>query len=169
MMGPSAAATLIDDIAEAAPAERLSALEAALLDRFQRGFPLTPRPYAEIARALSAREEDVLAALGRLAARGVLSRVGAVVRPNSVGYSTLAAMAVPEDRLEEVAALVSAYDEVNHNYEREHELNLWFVVTAADVGRLRSVLAEIATRTGLEVLDLPLEESFHIDLGFPLR
>ena len=71
--------------------------------------------------------------------------------------------------MEEVAALISAYDEVNHNYEREHELNLWFVVTAADVGRLRSVLAEIATRTGLEVLDLPLEESFHIDLGFPLR
>ena len=50
--------------------------------------------------------------------------------------------------------LVNGYAEVNHNYEREHALNLWFVVTAADDARLQAVLAEIAETTGLEVLDL---------------
>lgn len=162
-------ATLIDELAERAPAEGLDPVEAALLERYQRNFPLAPRPYAEIARELGVGEDAVLAALGRLRERGVLSRVGAVVRPNSVGCSTLAAMAVPADRLECVAALVGAYQEVNHNYEREHRFNLWFVVTAADAERLGEVIAEIEARTGLAVLDLPLVEAYHIDLGFPLR
>ena len=67
-----------------------------------------------------------------------------------------------------VADMVSRYDEVNHNYEREHHYNLWFVVTAADAAGVRGVLEDIEMRTGLAVLDLPLEQSFYIDLGFPL-
>jgi hypothetical protein len=78
-------------------------------------------------------------------------------------------MAVPDGRLVEVAALVSGYDEVNHNYEREHRLNLWFVVTAANRVRIEQVLAEIGARTGLTVLDLPLLEAFRLDLGFRLQ
>ncbi|HSD96173.1 MAG TPA: hypothetical protein VLB06_03420, partial [Sulfuricaulis sp.] len=100
---------------------------------------------------------------------GAVSRVGAVVRPNTVGVSTLAAMAVPPERLESVAALVNGYTEVNHNYEREHRLNLWFVATAPDTERLQSTLDEIAARTGYEVLSFPLVEDYHIDLGFELR
>ncbi len=144
-------------------------LERALVDGWQRDLPLSERPYAEIAGRLGVSEDDVLAALGRLHARGVLSRVGAVVAPNQAGASTLAAMAVPADRLDHVAALVSGYDEVNHNYEREHALNLWFVVAAADAARLRQVLDEIEARTGLPVIDLPLVEAYHIDLGFPVQ
>ena len=71
--------------------------------------------------------------------------------------------------MEEVAALVSAFPEVNHNYEREHAFNLWFVVTGENQTHVAAVLAALSDRTGLEVLDLPLEEAFHIDLGFPLR
>jgi hypothetical protein len=63
---------------------------------------------------------------------------------------------------------VSGFSEVNHNYQREHVWNLWFVVTAPDAARVGQVLAEIEAATGLEVLDLPLERSFYIDLGFPL-
>jgi DNA-binding Lrp family transcriptional regulator len=77
-------------------------------------------------------------------------------------------MAVPLGRLEAVAALVSAYAEVNHNYERSHRFNLWFVLTAPDQDRLDQVLAEIVLHTGIEVLDLPMLEEYHIDLGFPL-
>lgn len=143
-------------------------LPARLLDGFQRDFPLCPRPFAEIARRLGTDEASVLDLLRDLQAKGVVSRVGAVVRPHRAGWSTLAAIAVPPARLDEVAALVSGYPEVNHNYEREHRINLWFVVAAPSRARVAAVLAEIAARTGLEVLDLPLLEPYRLDLGFPL-
>jgi DNA-binding Lrp family transcriptional regulator len=151
---------------ERAPEGILSELERAIVNRFQHGFPRVPRPYAEIGAAVGCSEAEALAAVRARAARGVLQRVGAVVRSGSVGCSTLAAMQVPAGRLAEVAALVSAIPEVNHNYEREHELNLWFVVAAPTEDRLASVLEEIARTTGIEVLDLRLVEAYHIDLGF---
>src|SRR3954464_11199157 len=101
----------------------LEPLERLLLDRFQRDLPLVPQPYQAIAEAVGACEAEVLAALGRLHATGVLSRVGFVLRPNTAGASTLAAMSVPERELAAVAARISARPEVNHNYEREHRLN----------------------------------------------
>jgi siroheme decarboxylase len=140
-----------------------------LLDGFQRDLPLEPRPFAAIARDLDLTEAEVIARLAALQEAGAVSRVGAVVRPNTAGRSTLAAMAVPEGRLEEVGALVAALPEVNHCYEREHRLNLWFVVTAADAEGVAAALARVAAATGLPVLDLPLEEEYRIDLGFPLR
>ena len=70
---------------------------------------------------------------------------------------------------ETVEMMVSAYPEVNHNYEREHSLNLWFVVTAPDSARLQQVLDDIASRSGYEVLPFPLLEDYHIDLGFDLK
>lgn len=148
---------------------RLSALQRSLIDGFQRGLPLTPRPYAAMAEALGVRESEVLEALRGLQEARVLSRVGAAIRPGTVGAGTLAAMAVPPERLDEVAALVNAYGEVNHNYRREHVYNLWFVVTAPDADHLEEVLRDIEGRTGLSVLNLPLEEAYHIDLGFPVQ
>ncbi len=146
----------------------LNDMECRLLNDFQRDFPLSPTPYADIAHKLGVSEAEVLGALTRLKQQGAVSRVGAVLRPNTVGVSTLAAMAVPNAELESVAALVSAYPEVNHNYEREHTLNLWFVVTAPDSARLQQVLNEISTRSGYAVLPFPLLEDYHIDLGFDL-
>ena len=145
------------------------ALDRALLDGFQTDLPLVPRPYAAIAEALGVSESQVIDRLTALHASGAVSRVGAVVAPQTVGMSTLAAMAVPPDRLREVAARVSAWPDVNHNYARDHHFNLWFVVTAADRARIDAVLAGIEAETGYTVLDLPMLEAFHIDLGFPLR
>jgi len=147
----------------------LDAIDRRLLNDFQSGFPLVPRPFAEIADRLGVGESEVIARIERLAAAGAVSRVGPVLRPRQVGTSTLAAMAVPEDRLEEVAELVNGYREVNHNYQRTHRFNLWFVLTAADEGRLTAVMDEIEDRTGIAVLDLPMLEEYHIDLGFPLQ
>ncbi|WP_372524043.1 AsnC family transcriptional regulator [Sulfuricaulis sp.] len=147
----------------------LTELDRRLLNDFQQDFPLSPTPYADMARNLSVTEAEVLARLEALKSAGAVSRVGAVVRPNTVGVSTLAAMAVPPEELESVAAIVNGYTEVNHNYEREHRLNLWFVATAPDMARLHSVLAEITIRTGYEALSFPLVEDYHIDLGFDLR
>ncbi len=153
----------------AAGTAALSELEKRLLDEYQHGFPLSPRPYRDIARQIDSDETTVIAALDRLTRAGLISRVGAVVTPHKAGWSTLAAMAVPPRRLEQVADLVSSYPEVNHNYERAHRLNLWFVVTGTDVLHVRSVLKAIEARSGLAVLDLPLVEAYRLDLGFPLQ
>lgn len=143
-------------------------LEKALLNNYQRDFPLVPRPFATIAEELGIGEGTVILMLARLRDQNAVSRVGAVVRPNKAGRSTLVAMSVPPQRLEEVAELISARPEVNHNYEREHQLNLWFVVVAPDEASLASVLQEIEAEVGLPLIDLPLERAFRVDLGFPL-
>ena len=146
-----------------------SQLEQRLLNDFQHSLPLSPTPYADLANELGVEESTVIESLDRLQREGVVSRVGAVFRPNRVGVSTLAAMEVQEEQLESVAEIVSGFEEVNHNYERDHQFNLWFVVTATDAKRLQEVLQEISDRTGHEVMDLPMEQDFFIDLGFDLK
>ena len=140
-----------------------------LLDDFQRDFPLVARPYAEIGKRLGLSEDDVIQAYANLADQKYVSRIGAVIAPNRVGASTLAAMRVPQDRLEEVAEFVSGFDEVNHNYEREHDINLWFVVAAGDVMRVGAVLGRIEAETAIPVMNLPIIEDYHLDLGFKLE
>jgi DNA-binding Lrp family transcriptional regulator len=151
-----------------APGGALTEFERRLLNDFQRGLPLTETPFADMASQLGVAEQVVLDALDDLKHRGFITRVGAVFAPRRLGASTLAAMCVPGDRLDEVADLVSGYPEVNHNYEREHRFNLWFVVTAADEADVARVFDDIERRTGLPVMNLPLEQDYHIDLGFPL-
>lgn len=148
--------------------DAIDAVDRRLLDAFQRHFPLGPRPFAEIGACLGIDETSVIARLRRLQSMGLVSRIGPVLAPHRAGWSTLAAMAVPEPRLEAVAELVSGFDAVNHNYEREHAFNLWFVVTAPDRAGVEAVLREIETATGTAVMSLPLEEAFRIDLGFTL-
>lgn len=148
---------------------QLGMLEKHLLNDFQHGLPLVPRPFANLAEKLGTTEDNVIETLKILQAQGYVSRVGAVFRANTIGASTLAAMAVPEEQLENVAELVSSYTEVNHNYQREHHFNLWFVATAADETTLHAVLQDIEQQTGLAVLYLPMLEDFHIDLGFELQ
>jgi DNA-binding Lrp family transcriptional regulator len=144
-------------------------LDRRLLNDFQHEFPLSATPFADIAAQLGVNEAEVLARLSALQHAGLVSRVGAVVKPGKVGASTLAAIAVPPAELETVAALVNGYTEVNHNYEREHRLNLWFVATAETPTRLQAVLDDIAARSGYEVLAFPLLVDYHIDLGFELK
>ena len=147
---------------------QLSALEKCLLNEYQRDFPLCASPFALIADQQGVTEEEVIETLESLQQRGLISRVGPVFAPQRAGASTLAALSVPGDELQRVADIVSDFEEVNHNYEREHSFNLWFVVTAPDEAHVQRVLAAIEEETGLVVLKLPLERSFYIDLGFPL-
>ena len=70
---------------------------------------------------------------------------------------------------DQVAEIDSSFAEINHNYERDHEFNLWFVVVAADRDALQVVLTEIEVRTGYSVMDLPMQEDYFIDLGFKLQ
>lgn len=147
---------------------KLGELEKHLLNDFQYDFPLVSRPYQQIAEKLGTSEQVIIDTLKQLQEQGFVSRVGAVFRANSIGASTLAAMSVPESQLESVAAMISDYSEVNHNYQREHHFNLWFVVTASDEQVLNAILDDIEHRSGLPVMYLPMLEDYHIDLGFDL-
>lgn len=147
----------------------LGDLEFKLLNDYQRDFPLVTHPFAELARRLDVDEATVIEVLQSMRQRGLVSRIGAVFRPNVVGVSALAALAVPVDRLDKVAAMVSALTEVNHNYQREHCFNLWFVATTASAAQLQALFhhIEVVCDCG-PMLVLPLLEQFHIDLGFGL-
>lgn len=148
--------------------ERLPPLEHRLLDEFQRNFPIVPRPFRHMAETLGCEESDVLAVLSSQIAAGRIARVGATVRPNTVGASTLAALAVPPERIDEVAEIVGREPGVNHSYLREHDWNLWFVATAPNADELDASLDRIRAASGLDLLDLRLVRPFNIDLGFSL-
>jgi len=147
----------------------MSEIDARLLDDFQRDLPLVPRPFAAMGETLGIPEAEVIARLKRLQDEGRIARVGATCRPNTAGASTLAAIAVPEGRIEAVAEVVGAEEGVNHSYLREDAVNLWFVATAPDAEALAESLRRIEEATGLRVLSLPLRRAFNIDLGFRLR
>ena len=146
----------------------LTDLHKHLLNDFQRDFPLSSRPYLDIANALGVSEDDVLSALTELNDNHFISRIGPIIPPNQLGVSTLVAMAIPEQQLQTVADIISAYPEVNHNYEREHRFNLWFVVIATDSRHLQAVLDAIEQDTGYKTMSMPLLDNFFIDLGFKL-
>jgi siroheme decarboxylase len=139
-----------------------------LLNEYQRDFPLVPMPYAKLASDLGIPEDQVIDHLAELKDKGSVSRIGAVLRPGSVGAGTLAALRVPDDQLESVAEIVNSQQYVNHNYQRDHDLNMWFVVTAPDRVTVTGVLQDIERQTGLAVLDLPMVRDYFIDLGFDL-
>ncbi len=146
----------------------MNPLEHALLNDYQRDFPLQSRPFAQIGKVHNRDAGSILQLLEKLKKQGLITRVGPVFRPNTIGVSTLAAMKIPESELEAIAKLVSNYPEVNHNYEREHAYNLWFVVTASDQQHLEDTLLSIEKLTGIAVMRLPLVKEHHIDLGFKM-
>lgn len=152
----------------------ISQLQQDIINSSQKGFPLTSQPYQTIAKQLAqvnikTNEWEVFQAIDDLNSQEVLSRVGPVFDHKKAGASTLAALAVPEKDLDSIANIVNQFDQVNHNYGREHAYNLWFVVTASDMVALKSTLAEIELQTGLPVLVLPMEASYHIDLAFSIN
>lgn len=153
----------------------IAGLPEALLDGWQRGFPLQREPYAAIAAALTAQglrgasQTAVIDTCAQLQRAGVLGRIGGLFAAGSGGAGMLVALRVPPQRLAEVAARVSAEPGVNHNYEREHDWNLWFVAHAGDAAALARMLDAIERDTGLPMLRLPMRRAYRIDLGFGLR
>lgn len=145
------------------------ALRFALLNDWQRDFPLLPLPFDPIGARYGTDGAEVVRTLQQLHAEGALTRVGGVFNAGTGGAGILCAMAVPQADLERVAARVSRAPQVNHNYEREHRLNLWFVITAGSAAGAAAVADAIAVDTGIEVLRLPMRRAFRIDLGFDLR
>ncbi|MFD3191497.1 AsnC family transcriptional regulator [Sedimentitalea sp. HM32M-2] len=147
----------------------LDPLDQALLDDWQRDFPIQSEPFRVLGDALGLTQNQVIDRLRRQMDNARITRVGATCAPNTISASTLAAVAAPENRIEEVAAIIGAQPGVNHNYLREHDWNLWFVATGPDRAHVDATLDRIEAQTGLRVLDLRLVRAFNVDLGFALR
>lgn len=143
--------------------------ETQLYHCIQHDFPLHVRPYQRAAEAFGLAEHTVLSLLARDLGNGRISRIGAVFAPNTIGASTVAALAMPINRMERVIERINADPNICQHHSREgHRYNLWFVVGARDRRGLDSVLARIAADVGQKPIDLPLEREYRADLGLPL-
>lgn len=143
----------------------MDAIDRRIVNALQGGFPVCDAPFAAVAAPLGLDEAELIARLQALLDRGVLSRFGPLYVAEALGGAvTLAAMAVPEERFEEVAALVNAHPEVAHNYARAHPLNMWFVLACEDPGGIAATIAAIEAETGIEVVNMPREAEYHVGL-----
>lgn len=140
-------------------------LDRAIVNGLQGGFPVCERPYAEAAARLGTDEATLIARLEALLAGGTLTRFGPLFDAVALGGAfTLCALAVPPGDFERIAAIVNAFPEVAHNYERAHRLNMWFVLATEKPGGIADALRRIEAATGLSVLDLPKLEEYFVEL-----
>jgi DNA-binding Lrp family transcriptional regulator len=144
--------------------------DRTIVNRLQDGIDICERPFAPIARSLGIPESEVTARVERLLADGTLSRFGPMYNAAAMGGAfTLAAMSVPDEDFDRVAAIVNAHPEVAHNYERDHALNMWFVVAAEQPDAVAEVIGSIERETGLRVVDLPKLTEYFLDLRLPVQ
>lgn len=147
------------------PVVEIDDTDRKIINALQGGFPISPRPFAEAAEGIGIEEQDLIDRLARLTTTGALSRFGPLYNAERAGGAvTLAAIEVPEERYEEVTVLVNAHDEVAHNYERTHALNMWYVLAVEDERDIARVNAEIEEETGLKVLNMPKLEEYFLEL-----
>lgn len=143
----------------------MDSTDRAIVNALQGGFPLSRRPFADAAASLGISEDELIERIRALREAGMLSRFGPMYNADRFGgHNTLVAMAVPAERFDEVAAQVNSFPEVAHNYQRDHALNMWFVVAAESRARVDEVLTEVQARTGLPVYDMPKLREFHVGL-----
>ena len=142
-------------------------LDRRLINRLQHGLPLVRRPWEALAEELGTESTELRARLQALLDDGTLTRFGPMFDIDRLGGAfTLAALSVPEERFDEVAAILDGLPEVAHNYRREHQWNMWFVLGCATPEGIAATIERIEELTGLPVLNLPKEETYHVGLHF---
>jgi len=140
-------------------------LDRRIVTALQRGIAVVPRPFAAAARDLGIDEATLIMKLKNLLAQGALTRFGPLFNADRLGGAfTLCAMSVPAHDFERVCGIVNAFREVAHNYEREHRLNMWFVLATADPAQIAEVRGRIESATGYPVIDLPKIDEYFVGL-----
>lgn len=136
-----------------------------IINYLQQGFPICEHPYRQVAEQLGIETSDLLRRLQILLDSGVLTRFGPLFHAEQMGGAlTLAAIQVPEQRFDEVAAIVNAFPEVAHNYAREHRLNMWFVIATEQAEQVASVIVAIERKSGLKVYNMPKIREYYVGL-----
>ncbi len=147
----------------------LDELDRRILDVVQAEFPLEARPFRALAEQVGSTEEEVLERIRKLQERGVIRQIGPVFDLKRLGHtSTLCAAKVSPEAVERVASFVNRFDEVTHNYLRDHEFNMWFTVIAPSKDRIEAILERVRAEEGVvEAVSLPAERTFKINVHFP--
>lgn len=141
----------------------LDDLDRKIINHLQEGFPLAAEPFAIVAAELGCAESDLIARLKKLRETGVVTRFGPFLDAAAMGGAfCLCALAAPVDRFDEVAEIVNGFPQVAHNYERDHALNMWFVLAIEAPQEIESTARCIEQMTGLTVLLFPKLEEFFI-------
>jgi len=144
-------------------------LDRQLINRLQHGLPLVRHPWEALAGELGSTAEALRLRVQALLDDGTLTRFGPMFDIDRLGGAfTLAALSVPEARFDAVAAQLEAMPEVAHNYRREHQWNMWFVLGCETPQGIAESISRIEADTGLAVLNLPKEETYHVGLHFPV-
>jgi siroheme decarboxylase len=145
----------------------MDALDRRIINELQGGFPVCEYPFREVARQLGSTESELITRLGCMLEDGLLTRFGPMFHAEHLGGAlSLCAMRVPPERFEAVATLVNAFPEVAHNYQRDHAMNMWFVLATGTPQALEATLKRIESETGLKVYNLPKLEEFYVGLHF---
>ena len=145
----------------------MDALDRRIINELQGGFPVCEYPFRELAERLGSTESELITRLGCMLEDGLLTRFGPMFHAENMGGAlSLCAMQVPPEQFEAVAAQVNALPEVAHNYQRDHAMNMWFVLATETPQALEATLTHIETKTGLRVFNLPKQEEFYVGLHF---
>jgi len=144
-----------------------------ILQIIQDDFPIVEDPWLEIGRRLKIGEKEVLTCVKQLIEEGTINKIGPVFDSSRIGLNaaTLVAMKVPQNEVHKIASTINQFDNVSHNYERDHEYNIWFTLAATDSAQLTRTLNDIKQKTGVkehDVLDLPTITRFKINVHFQL-
>ncbi|MEY3219400.1 MAG: hypothetical protein RIT27_757 [Pseudomonadota bacterium] len=142
-------------------------LDRQIINRLQSGFPICERPFKMVATWLNITEQTLLQRLEKLLEEGILSRFAPLYHAEKLGGGlTLAALAVPEHDFERVTNIVNSFPEIAHNYAREHDLNMWFVIATEKPERINEIIKEIEKQTALTVYNMPKQTEYYIGLYF---
>ena len=146
------------------------AVDRLIIDRLQGGFPISETPYADVAVDLGLDEQVLISRLQNLLTHKVLTRFGPMFQiENFGGAFVLAALAVPEDRFEAVTEQVNSLPQVAHNYRREHQLNMWFVLATESPAGIQQAITQIEHDTGLPVFAFPKEREYFVEMKLEAR
>ena len=135
-----------------------------LLNEIQWTFPLVTRPFDAIAKKFDTTPEIIKEKLNHLKEIGVLRQLSAIFDTRKLGYtSSLVAMEIEHDKLDYVASQINRHPGVSHNYERDHQFNLWFTLAVPPGADLNSELEKFNVLKGIKkVRMLPTLQLFKI-------
>lgn len=121
-----------------------------LLNEIQWVFPLVDRPYLEIASKHGVSEHEAMRRITALKKMGLIRQINAIFDTRRLGYkSALVAFSVNSNKLDFVADIINQHPGVSHNYERNHEYNMWFTLAVPPGTDMKQDLDKMAALDGV--------------------